>query len=185
MEVLKVGDPEDGRNLITGQEAGRPSGEHTEVPYIVVVGLYTIILQSCYDVHVHIWSCTCTYMVMYMYIYGHVHVHMWSCAITYNVHRTFTITNPTLATELLTIITIITNHKVGVSFNVIGHVALENEVVNTMCSDGSVVGVVYGAVLDVGPVHGTTQVEVDGITTKPEGLASISKLRMVNPDIEK
>ena len=114
MEVLRVGDPEDGRNLIAGQEAGRPSGEHTEVPYIVVIGLYTVLLQY---------------------------------------------------------------HKVGVSFDVIGHIA-----VNTMCSDGSVVGVVYGAVLDVGPIHGTTQVEVDGITTKPEGLASISKLRMVNPE---
>ena len=90
-----------------------------------------------------------------------------------------TITNRTV---MLTIITTITNHKVGVSFDVIGHVALENEVVNTVCSDGSVVGVVYGAVLDVGPIHGTTQVEVDGIATKPEGLASISKLRMVNPE---
>ena len=154
MEVLRVGDPEDSRNLITGQEAGRPSGEHTEVPYIVVVGLYTILLQ-------------------YMYMYDHVQ------AITYNVHRTLTITN---RTELLTIITIITNHKVGVSFYVIGHVALENEVVNTVRSDASVVGVVYGAVLDVGPIHGTTQVEVDGIMTKPEGLASISKLCMVNPE---
>ena len=48
MEVLRVGDPEDSRNLIAGQKAGRPSGEHTEVPYIVVVGLYTILLQCMY-----------------------------------------------------------------------------------------------------------------------------------------
>ena len=29
-----------------------------------------------------------------------------------------------------------------------------------------------------------TEVEVDGIATKPEGLASISKLRMVNPEMQ-
>ena len=80
---------------------------------------------------------------------------------------------------------IITNHKVGVSFDVVGNVATENEVPNSVGGDSPVVGVVNGAVLDVGPIHRVTQVEVDGVSTQSEGLASISKLCMLNPNYEK
>ena len=77
---------------------------------------------------------------------------------------------------------LITNHKIGVPFDVVGDVATENEVANPVCCDGPVVGVVDGAVLDVGAIHGVTQMEVDGVPTQSEGLTTISELSMLNPD---
>ena len=44
-------------------------------------------------------------------------------------------------------------HKVGVSFDIISHVALNKKVMHPMRCDGSVVGVVNGTVPDVRPVH--------------------------------
>ena len=51
------------------------------------------------------------------------------------------------------------------AFDVVGDVALENEVAYPVSRDGPVVGVVDGTVPDVGAPHGVTQVEVDGVAT--------------------
>ena len=73
-------------------------------------------------------------------------------------------------------------HKVGVSFDVISHVALDEKVVHTMSCDGSVVGMVNSTVSDIGAVHRSTQVKVDGVATKSKCLTTVSNLGMLNSE---
>ena len=74
-----------------------------------------------------------------------------------------------------------TYYEEGVSHDVIGHVSLNEEVVHAMCSDGSIEGVVDGAVSHVRPIHTAAQVEVDGVATQSECLATLTHLNMLNP----
>ena len=47
-------------------------------------------------------------------------------------------------------------------------------------SDGSVEGVMDGAVLHIRTIHTPTQVEMDGVTTQSEGLATEAYFRVFN-----
>lgn len=67
------------------------------------------------------------------------------------------------------------------SHYVICHVALYQEVVDPVSCDGSVEGVVDGAVSDVGAIHTATQVEVHRVSAQSEGLAAVTYLRVLNP----
>lgn len=67
------------------------------------------------------------------------------------------------------------------SHDVVSHIALYQEVMNPMSSDGSVEGVVDGTVSHVGPIHTATQVEVDGIATQTECLSTLTHFNMFNP----
>ena len=57
------------------------------------------------------------------------------------------------------------------SHDVIGHISLNEEVVNPVSREGSVGRVMDGAVPHVGAVHRATQVEVDGIAAQTESLS--------------
>jgi len=52
-----------------------------------------------------------------------------------------------------------------VPHDVIGHVALYEQLVNAVGSDGSVEGVVDGTITHIGTIHLSRQVEVDRIAT--------------------
>ncbi len=54
-------------------------------------------------------------------------------------------------------------HKVGVSHDIVGHVAFYEQLVHSVCRDGSVEGMVDGTVAHIGSVHLPRQVEVDGV----------------------
>lgn len=77
-----------------------------------------------------------------------------------------------------------TYYEEGVSHDVIGHVALYEEVVHAMCSDGPIEGVVDGAVSHIRPIHTATQVEMDGVATQSECLTTLTHLNMLNPASE-
>lgn len=51
------------------------------------------------------------------------------------------------------------------SLDIVSHVALNEKVVHTMSCDGSVIGMMNGTVSDIGAVHRTAQVKVDGVAT--------------------
>ena len=57
----------------------------------------------------------------------------------------------------------LTHHKVSMAHDIIGHIALYQEVMHPMSSDGSVEGVVYGAVAHIRTIHAPAQVKVDGV----------------------
>lgn len=63
---------------------------------------------------------------------------------------------------------------------IVGYIPLNQEVVDSVCCDGSVEGMVDGAVSDVGAIHTATQVEVDGVPAQLEGLATVPHLNMLN-----
>ena len=66
--------------------------------------------------------------------------------------------------------------------DIIGHVALDDQVVDAVSGDGSIKGVVNGAGPDVGTSHAGTQVEVDGVATKTKRLAAVAHLCVLNPE---
>ena len=65
---------------------------------------------------------------------------------------------------------------------VIGDIALDNDVMDSMSCECSIVRVVYGAVANVRPIHAPTQVEMDCIATKTERLSHVTKLSVLNPE---
>ena len=75
-----------------------------------------------------------------------------------------------------------TYNKVSVTHYIICNVPFNEHVVHTMGRDGSVEGVVYGAVPDVGPVHAPAQVEVEGIPAQPERLPHVAHLCVFNSE---
>ena len=51
------------------------------------------------------------------------------------------------------IYSIITYHKVGMSLDIVSHIALNEKVMHTMSCDGSVVGMVNSTVTDIRAIH--------------------------------
>ena len=76
---------------------------------------------------------------------------------------------------------ILSYHKKGVAHDMICHVALDDQVVHPVSSDGTVVGVVYGAVANVRSIHAPTQMEVNGVPPQPKRLAHVSNFSALNP----
>ena len=66
------------------------------------------------------------------------------------------------------------------SHDVIGNIAFNQQMVHSMCSNGTIERVVDGTVPHIGAIHGATQMEVDGVTAQLEGLASIAYLSVLN-----
>ena len=75
-----------------------------------------------------------------------------------------------------------TYNKVRVAHYIICDVPFDEHVVHTVGCDGSVEGVVYGAVPDVGPIHAAAQVEVEGVSAQPEGLPHVAHLCVFNSE---
>ncbi len=71
-----------------------------------------------------------------------------------------------------------TNHKVGVSLYIIGHISLNEKVVNSMCSNSSVIRVMDCTVSNIRTIHTSTEVKVYCIATQLESLTTITYLRM-------
>ena len=70
------------------------------------------------------------------------------------------------------------------SLDVISNISLDQKVMNTVGSDGTVVGVVNGTISDVGTIHGSTQMKVDGIATESECLTTVAYLCVLNSAVE-
>lgn len=64
----------------------------------------------------------------------------------------------------------------GVTFGVVGNVIHDAEVVNSVNSASSVVGLMNGVSSDVRFVNDANQMEMNRVTTQLEGLANIEKL---------
>ena len=77
--------------------------------------------------------------------------------------------------------TSLTYHKISMSHDIIGNVSLYQEMVDSVSSDGSVEGVVYGTATHVRTIHAATQMEVDGVAAQAEGLPTLTHLHMFYP----
>ena len=68
----------------------------------------------------------------------------------------------------------------SVAHSLVGNVARDGQVVDSMQSGSSVVGLVDGVVLDVGFVYGAEHVEVDWVSCKFESLTNIEELTVLD-----
>lgn len=78
-----------------------------------------------------------------------------------------------------------TYHKVSVSFYVVGHISLNQKVVNSMGSNSSIVRVVDSTVSNIRACHTSTEVKVHCIATQSECLTTVAYLSMFNSVIER
>ena len=65
--------------------------------------------------------------------------------------------------------------------NIVGHILLHQQTVYGVDGDGTVEGVVDATPPHVGSRHVTVEMEVDGVTSEPECLASVSDLHVLYP----
>ena len=66
------------------------------------------------------------------------------------------------------------------SFDIIGHIALDEKVMDTVSCDGSVIGVVNGTVSDIWAIHCATQMKVDRVATESKCLTAVPNLSVFN-----
>ncbi len=67
------------------------------------------------------------------------------------------------------------------SLDIICHVPLNQEVMNPVSCDSSVIRVMNGTVSYVRACHAAAEVKVHSITTQPESLTTIAYLSVFNP----
>ena len=68
------------------------------------------------------------------------------------------------------------------SHDVISNVSLNQQMVDAMCSDGTIERMVDSTASHVGAVHGATEVEVDSISAQTESLPSITHFSVFNSE---
>lgn len=76
-----------------------------------------------------------------------------------------------------------TYYEVCVPHYVIGYIPLYQEIMDSVSRNGSVEGMMDGAMSDVGAIHAATQVEVYGVSTQSEGLPAMTNLSMLDSNV--